>query len=486
MFSKELDFLMSALTEHNPLLTTEDFWYWFEKRKQNHLFRVEQIPFSAMDKWMFEPSTGNLVHGSRQFFSIEGIWVQTNYESFSVWSQPIINQPEIGILGIITKKINGILYFLMQAKMEPGNINMLQIAPTVQATRSNYLRVHQGNTTPYLDYFLSLSNSHVLLDTLQSEQGGRFLRKRNRNIIIEVTQDISLLDDYCWLTLGQIHRLLQYDNIVNMDARSVLACIPFTAPELEGIEVQELLPKINSLSDIDSSLLHNDFSDFHRSLIHSAINKQNSLYETDTIISWFTEQKVRFELDVEKIPLKLLNKWYKTDYEICHEDNLYFSVIAVSVEADNREVKKWTQPLVKPCYEGIIAYIVKKINGILHFLVQAKVEAGNFDIIEIAPTIQCITMSYQQLPPEDWPNFLEYVLDSSFEQRYYETFQSEEGGRFYQEQNKNMIIEVGEDFPLEVPDNFIWMTMAQLKQFIKYNNFVNIQGRCLLSCLSFI
>jgi hypothetical protein len=29
------------------------------------------------------------------------------------------------------------------------------------------------------------------------------------------------------------------------------------------------------------------------------------------------------------------------------------------------------------------------------------------------------------------------------------------------------------------------MTAAQLKEFIKYNNFVNVQARCLLSSLSF-
>ena len=486
MPSKELNFFISALTEYNPFLDTKGFWDWFESRKKSHTFQVEQIPFSAMDKWLFEPSTGNLVHTSRKFFSIEGLWVQTNFESTSVWSQPIINQPEIGILGIIAKKIDGILYFLMQAKMEPGNINILQLAPTLQATRSNYLRVHQGSTTPYLEYFLNLSTSKVLLDALQSEQGGRFLHKRNRNIIIEVDRDIPLLDDYCWLSLGQIHQLLKHDNIVNMDARSVLSCIAFTAPELRGIEIEDLLPTIDRLSSVNINLLQNNFSDFQISSILSAINKQNSFYETDTIISWFTAQKVRFELDVEKIPLKLLNRWYKTDYEIRHEDDLYFSVIAVAVRAGNREVQTWTQPLVKPCHEGTIAYIVKKINGILHFLVQAKVEPGNFDIVEIAPSIQCITRSYQQLPVKNWPNFLQYILNSKPEQRLYETFQSEEGGRFYQEQNKNAIIEVGDDFPIEVPSNFIWMTMAQLKHFIKYNNFVNVQGRCLLSCLSFI
>ena len=35
---------------------------------------------------------------------------------FYRWKQPIINQPEIG-LGFITKEFNGILHFLVQAKV---------------------------------------------------------------------------------------------------------------------------------------------------------------------------------------------------------------------------------------------------------------------------------------------------------------------------------------------------------------------------------
>jgi len=76
------------------------------------------------------------------------------------------------------KKINGILYFLMQAKIEPGNINAVQLSPTLQATKSNYTQVHKGNVPLYLSYFLEeRKDVTILLDQLQSEQGARFLKK---------------------------------------------------------------------------------------------------------------------------------------------------------------------------------------------------------------------------------------------------------------------------------------------------------------------
>ena len=48
--------------------------------------------------------------------------------------------------------------YLLQAKAEPGNINKIQISPTVQATKSNYTRVHGGKEIPYLRYFKKNKN----------------------------------------------------------------------------------------------------------------------------------------------------------------------------------------------------------------------------------------------------------------------------------------------------------------------------------------
>ena len=481
---RQFTFLVSSLTEYNPFMKTEDFMEWFVERQEAHRFVIEEIPFRDLTRWGFAAETGNLCHDSGKFFSIEGIRVLTNFGSVASWTQPIINQPEIGILGIITKKIDGILYFLMQAKMEPGNINMIQLAPTLQATRSNFTRVHQGKSPPYLEYFLDKSNSRTLLDVLQSEQGARFLRKRNRNMIIEVDGDLPVLDDYCWLTLGQIHKILRMDNIVNMDARTVLSCIPFGDPSLANRPVANLISALRR--SMDAPAVRDNQERYSDDLIASVLDTQSHLNATDDVISWFTDLKVKYELEVESIPLDDVRKWTKTEMDIHHDENQYFSVIACRVEADNREVTSWTQPLVKAREPGIVAMLIRRINGVCHFLVQAKVEPGNFDTLEMAPTVQCITGSYNAAPPEGRPPYLDYVLNASEEQIRFSTLQSEEGGRFFREENRNIIIEVEDDFPEDVPENYIWMTMSQLKDFIKYNNFVNVQCRCLMASLGFV
>jgi oxidase EvaA len=48
-----------------------------------------------------------------------------------------------------------------------------------------------------------------------------------------------------------------------------------------------------------------------------------------------------------------------------------------------------------------------------------------------------------------------------------------------------MLIKVDDDFPIDVPDNYRWMTLNQLFSFLKFNNFLNIQARSLLSALKF-
>lgn len=459
-------------------MTSEDFLAWLAARKQAIGVEITKIPFANMDHWGFEGGTQNLRHDSGKFFAIEGLAVETNWGSVPRWTQPIINQNEIGFLGIIAKKFDGVLCFLMQCKIEPGNINFVQLSPTLQATKSNYSQVHKGNAPLYLEYFLKENRQRhkVLLDQLQSEQGARFLKKRNRNIIIEVEEEVHLEDDFCWLTLGQIHELLKLDNIINMDTRTVISGIHFGAYDKSTVSFYDVLR-----SSFDFG------GDFGSDMLSSAIEKENHLHSNAEIISWFTELKSQYELSVKRIGLKDLDEWSISETEITHRDDKYFKVIAVNAQISNREVASWTQPLVESVQHGIIAFVVKRINGVYHFLVQAKLEAGNLDVMEMAPTVQCLTGNYRDVENVAAPHFLDYVLESLErpERILYRTYQSEEGGRFYKEQNESIIIEAPEDFDEGLPENYIWMTLNQLKMFITFNNYLNIQSRSLISAIRF-
>src|SRR5258708_3233164 len=126
-------FLRSAYAYDGELMPNEKFLKWIDSRRDAVKVEIQEVPFKELRKWSFDAKTGNLQHETGRFFSIEGIRINTNWGLVPSWTQPIINQPEIGFLGIITKHFNGVLYFLMQAKIEPGNINFVQLSPTLQA-----------------------------------------------------------------------------------------------------------------------------------------------------------------------------------------------------------------------------------------------------------------------------------------------------------------------------------------------------------------
>jgi dTDP-4-dehydro-6-deoxy-alpha-D-glucopyranose 2,3-dehydratase len=469
---KSLLFLKSSLTEENPFITTNEVVAWLAERNKAVTVEINRIKFKDLKEWSFTENGYNLSHRSGKFFSIDGIQVTTNYGNIPQWEQPIINQPEIGYLGFITKVFNGILYFLVQAKIEPGNVNNVQLSPTLQATRSNYSRVHEGKQPLYLDYFRDRSRCVVLLDQLQSEQGARFLHKRNRNIIVQTEENISMHKDFVWLTLGQIKKLITFDNLVNMDTRTVISGIPFGNFSTENVD---LLKSFSAYTSDHKKLM----------MLESALINDRFLNTIDEIIAWFTELKCKFDLSVKQIPLVDVKDWIIEDHEIRHKDHQFFKVIATEVQISNREVARWMQPLIQPAQQGIIAFITKKILETQHFLVQAKLECGNFDILEMAPTVQCLTGNYRGSEEGEIP-FLDTVLEATESMILYDTLQSEEGGRFYQEQNRNIIIEVDENFNEELPENFCWMTLNQLHSFLKYNNYLNIQARSLIASISFI
>jgi oxidase EvaA len=434
---------------------------WIENLKDKTKVNVEIISLQDLKQWSFDDELGKIKHQSNKFFSIEGIEVDTNWGNVNNWRQPIINQPEIGILGILCKIINGVLHFLIQAKIEPGNINIIQLSPTVQATKSNFTKVHNGHVPKFLEYFQNINKNNLIIDQLQSEQGARFLKKRNRNLVV-YAEISEIPDEFIWLTLNQIKKLLKIPNLVNMDTRTVLS---------------GFYPNIAELTqrfDYDS------LSVFGRSLLRSAESDEGVINTLFEVSSFMADQKFQFDLFTRNCNLLNLGEWIYDEKKIYHRDNKFFEVIGVNVLIENREVTNWTQPMIRPCRPGICAFILKEIGGIIYLLVQSKIECGNLDIIEFAPTVQCITGDYND-PSYEVP-YLDYILHSdNGKMVLFDNYLSEEGGRFYHDVNRNIVVLAGDEFDHNLPERYIWLTLNQVHSLLRFNNIFNIQARSLIS-----
>ncbi len=420
-----------------------DIESWLDERRSNHTVVIERVPLTALDQWDVRPGTGDLVHSTGRFFEVHGLRVRTDDERRPEWQQPIINQRDVAILGIVAREIDGVLHFLMQAKMEPGNVNRVQLSPTVQATSSNYLRAHRGALPPYVEHFVGRGPSRILVDVLQSEQGSWFLGKRNRNIVVEVTGPIEPRDDFIWLTLGEILALLHRPNTVNMDARTVLSCLPMASPGDGAARSRSTMTQVRS---------------------------------------WLTERKAAHGLDTGYLPLDAVAGWRRTADEIAHDEGRYFRIIGVRVSASNREVPGWCQPLLAPCDTGLAAFLLRRINGTPHVLARADLRAGYRDVVEVGPTVQCTPANYTDRPAAERPAYLDLVLSGRVRRRF-DVTQSEEGGRFHHAVTRHLAVEVDEDFALETPADFHWMTVAQLSELTRSSYLIDIEARSLLLCL---
>ncbi|WP_307792552.1 NDP-hexose 2,3-dehydratase family protein [Streptomyces verrucosisporus] len=434
-------------------MSPDDAGTWVEDSRRQP-FESTVIPMEELTDprgWHFAPGTGNLEHRSGRFFTVEGMHVRTGHGPLGEWWQPILVQRDIAILGMIAKEFDGVLHFLLQAKMEPGNAGMVQLSPTVQATSSNYTRVHGGGRTPYVEYFTEPGRGRVLVDVLQSEQGAWFHQKRNRNIVIEVTGDVPVLDGFRWLTLGQVHRLLRRRSVINMDARTVLGCLPVAAPAGGG-EV------------------------FERG------GEPGGLHTMTQVLSWFTGRKSAYELSARLVPLNSLAGWRRQAMGIVPEGGGEFGIVAVRAHAPTREVHSWKQPLLAPRGLGLAALVVRRIGGKLHALVRAEVLPGYRDTVEIGPTVRSAASDRAAVAALR-PDFLDYVL-SAREGVRYDVVQSEEGGRFLHAETRYLVVEADDDFPLRVPPDFAWLTVEQLLALQRHSYYLGIEARTLLFCLN--
>lgn len=451
----------SWCTSDSAMISTEELLAWVEERNKTVQVEIHKNQLSDSDTWFYDTEEGCIRNQNRSFFKIAG-YCQTS-PGGTVLTQPIILQEEIGYLGIICKELDGVMHFLMQAKIEPGNVNKIQISPTIQATKSNFTQQHGGGRPPYLDYFIHAERYEVIVDQIQSEQSSRFYKKRNRNILIRVDEEIPLLPSHRWMTLGQIKRFMREDNLVNMDTRTVLSCIPFAALQLSPLELLELSEGFQ-----DKALFRSVF-------VGEGENKLPQVYQ------YINSQKMFLQPQNKLIPLRELEDWVWSENELFCKYPYPFKVIFCDITIEGREVKHWTQPLFEANGIATFGLVCCEDRGILKFLVKAMPEVGCFDGIELGPTIQREAVAISQAEDRVSQFFMERLRQGKG--IVFDHLLSEEGGRFYHEQNRNVLMRVGIDELPVLPEGYFLLDYRTLNEMVQINNTLNIQLRNLLSLL---
>ena len=408
---------------------------WLNDQKKKQFLKVEKKDLFKLIKWIYNKR--EIYHKSKKFFKITGIRIKTNFYKKKNWDQPIIVQNEIGILGII-KNIRTNKY-LLQAKVEPGNINKIQISPTVQATKSNYSRIHGGKKIPFLEYFQK-KNKNL---SLQSEQAFRYYNKKNSNIITYVSKKFDLDERFRWFSKIEIYNLLKEKNFINMDTLSVF-----------------------------SSFIKKKKIDF-------------PLNNKKKIIDWKKSLNKKYYLKNKIISLNSIKDWNLTKKKIFHQTNNYFSVIGIKVKTNKREITEWSQPIIMGSKMAFVGYLIKKFRNTNHYLCRYILKPGS-KVGTLTCTVNTSKLKYYK-KNKDLTSFQKNLISKYFinsKNIIYDNILSDEGGRFYHSQIKYMACKLNKSQNIKLPDRYIWLSQNQIIDLINKQE-IDIEARLLFGIINF-
>jgi len=401
-----------------------------------------------------------------RFFSVIAAGVEgDDAADLSSRPQPLIRQPEVGVLGFMIRSgIDGSApELLVQAKPEPGNVGLVQLAPSVQATRSNYLQVHGGRPTMHLDHFMSPGRVE-LASSLQSEQGTRFLGKYNLNMMIRVGDDaVFSSGDLRWCSVSSVQQALCVDFAVNTDARSVLVTSPWEAL----VNDRALFDRPGGNQCFRSQLLIS-LEECHPT------SSSASLQELDV-----ARRELAF--DVSVAPLASLPHWVVSD-QIIEAPNDDLEIAHVAVTCSHREVDSWDQPLLGSRVKGDVRLLCQQRDGVLQFLFCATPELGFVECVQFGPSIQT-----QGGPSVSSPALAErerLLHDiARHADRQLSVLQSDEGGRFMRCVSRYSIDLLDPDLIVPMIRWAAWMSLSTVVQLLPQQGVFTNEARSALSLL---
>lgn len=441
---------------------------WQSLSVRNNKFEISPIDFEDSAEWRFEK--GQLRHRTAGFFSLAGIAAEARDSFLDGWKQLIIVQRQTAINGFLLRNTDVGAEVLFQGRVEPGNVNGMQLAPTVQSTKSNYERLHGGAATPMVELFTEPDRAETVYDELQSEEATRYHGKYNRNVVLRVPTDcdVDAPSTFRWYNIDAIRQFAITSNILNTDARSVLSCMGWDA-----------------LVGADGPFAGHPQGSFGAELRNSYDASEDTAEQsTMDLLHWLASLRVRCGLRTRIIDLKDLQNWVvEKDCIREREVEHGFSARQYRVTAIGREVKSWDQPLILSNSVGRVMLVGQVRKGVLHFMVKANQEVGFLEGIQLSASV--IISPGETCRTEDRTErvLIDHVADGNKTTVLNHCRQSEEGGRFYKEENDYEIVLLDPDAQLPDSDFYRWVTLSQIRRLIQIPGVISIEFRGVLALL---
>lgn len=221
-----------------------------------------------------------------------------------------------------------------------------------------------------------------------------------------------------------------------------------------------------------------------------SLNDWSSFHTLEEVKTWFVNKRETSTLEVTDIPMNDVNGWYtdKNTGDISHSSGDFFTIHGVRVTSKTREVEvTWDQPILEQVgYDGgLLGIVRKRFDGIPHYLCEAKEEPGNYGKAQISPTLQATFANLNQAHGGRKPHFSELFINRKENPDIiilFDSWLAEDGGRLHLKRNRGILVEVPEKIELDLPnDNFIWLSLYQIKQLLKEDAWINPHVRGIMA-----
>jgi oxidase EvaA len=397
-------------------------------------FEVSRVKSSAAQEW--DVRDGSLQHKSRGFFSIVGVDERCGAKSL------LLYQPQGAVTGLLRAQIDADICYLLQARAEPGCLGNAQFGPTVQSTPANFMRLHGGAATPYIENFVAFEPGLTLVDdTTQMDLGLRYLYKTKRSILIEAAAPPPLQPSFVWATRQAICEACLESAFLNLDLRSILSIAAWSSDE-NGLAPRSVQVRRTLAAPIRAEALG------------SVLSR----------LSGVSRRSARF------VALSSLENWRQTEWGWSERERRQgFDVDFFSVSARFREKSTWVQPLINSATDGHVILMCRERHGYVEFLVRVISESG-------LATSAGVTPSYVRYPGALGTPPPDYSAASVWSA----TVESDEGGRFYRDASQYEIVRLD---GAETPSDGVWLRLSELKLLLRMSNLCTIQLRGVVSHL---
>lgn len=200
----------------------------------------------------------------------------------------------------------------------------------------------------------------------------------------------------------------------------------------------------------------------------------------DEAWKWLTARRRGAKITVVPCNWSENREWRLVGGRLQHVSGRYFSIIGVRERRPDGVIRQI--PMIDQPERGLLGFLVNQEAGEWHWLLQAKGEPGNVGGVQIGPTVQATLSNLECVHDGRQTLFLECLAESSMVQRgeLPGVLQSEQGTRFWEKYNHNIVVELGERLA-HANEDWRWVSAGVLRQLLLSSFCVNTDARSVVA-----